>query len=150
MFHYFLFSSYYNIKLSEHDKNISTHTLLKFRIALWSKSKVQTFFVVFLYTAPYKKETMLHTKRKPGGDSISCVYRCVPHRANPLLRPAIQSLALTSKWLLHKWSLLITFKHNYEQIISHQNLKHLQSYYRMTINKLLLDYILNYIVWCTR
>ena len=40
----------------ECDKNISTHTRWKFWIFLWSKSKVRSFFVVFLYTAPYKKK----------------------------------------------------------------------------------------------
>ena len=57
MAHYFLFSSYNNTKLQLSDKNISTHTLLKLKIPSWSKSKVQAFFVIFLYTVPYKKET---------------------------------------------------------------------------------------------
>ena len=68
----FLFSSYHNTKLQQNDKNISTHTLLEFQVFLWSKLKVQAFFVVFLYTTSYKK---------------SCAYGCVPRRANPLPCP---------------------------------------------------------------
>ena len=67
---YFLFSSYHNTKLQLSDKNIiSTHIRLKFVFFLWSKSKVQAFFV-FHYTAPYKnmkKETKRQSK-------IVCVW----------------------------------------------------------------------------
>ena len=39
--------------------------------------KFQRFFVVFLYTAPYK--------RKPSSGAKSCAYRCISCCANPLL-----------------------------------------------------------------
>ena len=52
----FSFSLYHNTKLQLSDKNISTHTRVKFEILLWSQSKIARF-VVFLHTALYKKET---------------------------------------------------------------------------------------------
>ena len=57
MSRYVLFSSYHNTKLRPSDKNIKAHTLLKFQILLLSKSEEKAGFVVFLYTAPYRKET---------------------------------------------------------------------------------------------
>ena len=51
-------NSYHNTKLQLSDKNIWTHTRVKFKIMLWSKSKIRAFFVGFFpHTALYKKET---------------------------------------------------------------------------------------------
>ena len=66
MSHYFLSSLFYTTKLKLRDKNITTHTRLKFQILIWSKSKETAFFVVFLYTVPHRKETK-------GRDRIVCV-----------------------------------------------------------------------------
>ena len=49
------FSSYHNTKLQLSDKNISTHTQVKFKILLWSESKVIAYFVVFPYRAVQKE-----------------------------------------------------------------------------------------------
>ena len=56
-------SSYHNTKLQMRDKNINTHTWVKLKILLWSKSKITACFLqgnlnslVFLYTTQYKKE----------------------------------------------------------------------------------------------
>ena len=48
---------HHNTKLQLSDKNISSHTRVKFEILLWSESKIIMWFVVFLHTAMYKKET---------------------------------------------------------------------------------------------
>ena len=54
----FSFSLYHNTKLQLSDKNISTHTQMKFKILLWSESKIiARFIVVFLHTMLLKKET---------------------------------------------------------------------------------------------
>ena len=53
----FPFSSYHDTKLQLCDKNISKHTRVKFKILLWSKSKKAACFVIFPYSALYKKET---------------------------------------------------------------------------------------------
>ena len=52
----FLFSLYHKTKLQLSDKNISTHTQVKFKILLWSESKIIAYFVVFLHTALYKRK----------------------------------------------------------------------------------------------
>ena len=44
----FLFSSYHNTKLQLNDKNIRAHTQVKFKILLWSESKMIAYFIVFL------------------------------------------------------------------------------------------------------
>ena len=54
--HYFLFSSYHKTKLQPSDKNINTHTRMKFQILPWSKSKVPASFVVYLHTALCKRK----------------------------------------------------------------------------------------------
>ena len=74
MFHNFLFSSCHIIKLQPRDRNISTHILLKFQILSYSKSEVQSLFVVFLLTALYK--------RKPRDVAKSCTRMRIPRRAN--------------------------------------------------------------------
>ena len=74
----FLFTSYHNTKLQLSDKNISTHIQVKFKILLWSESKVIAYFVVFLNTALYKR------KPRSGAKSYAC--KCLPRRANPLFR----------------------------------------------------------------
>ena len=90
---YFLYSSNHITKLLPSDKNIKTHTQLKFQILLWSKSKVTAGFVAFLYTAPYKMETRrwgkivcvkVHTALcKP---SICCLTICVSLQSPYLFR----------------------------------------------------------------
>ena len=76
MFYYFLFSSYHITKLQPSDKNINTHTRVKFQILPYSKSKVLAFFVIFLHT--------VLCKRKPRDFEKSCARTCVQRRANPL------------------------------------------------------------------
>ena len=76
MFHNFLLSSCHIIKLQPSDRNISTHILLKFQILSYSKSEVQSLFVVFLLTALYK--------RKPRDVAELCTRMRVPRRANSL------------------------------------------------------------------
>ena len=70
----FSFSSYQNTKLQVSDKNISTHTWVKFK-SCYEVNQIACF-VVFLHTLLYK--------RKPNGIAKSCAYRCVSRRANPL------------------------------------------------------------------
>ena len=83
---YFLFSSYHNTKLRLSDNNSKTHTWLKFQILLYSKSKVTAGFVVFLHTAPYKKETKERGK-------VMRVY-VLQHRVNPLYSNAIAAAVI--------------------------------------------------------
>ena len=112
----FSYSSYHNTKLQLSDKYISTHTWVKFKILLWSESKIIACFVVFLHTALYKKETneqgkIMHVYQRAGQNHAriptsrakSCTYtneqgkimhvyqRAGQHHArisaNPLLTP---------------------------------------------------------------
>ena len=57
------------------DKNISTHTQVKFKILLWSKTKMTAYFDVFSPYRPVKKESK---------DLGKTMYKCVPHPANSL------------------------------------------------------------------
>ena len=49
----FSFSSYRNTKIQLRDKNISTHTWMKFKILWWSKSKITACLFVCLFFFPY-------------------------------------------------------------------------------------------------
>ena len=61
------------------DKNISTHTYVKFKILFWSKSKVTVCLVVFSHIALYKKETnergkIMHVKVRTPSYKPSIVH----------------------------------------------------------------------------
>ena len=76
MFHYFLFSSYHITKLQPSDKNINTHTQMKFQILPWNKSKVLAFFVIFsIPRCATGNQGILQNRAR---------VKCVPRRANPL------------------------------------------------------------------
>ena len=69
---------------------ILVHTSqVKFKILLWSEPKIIACFAVFLHTAL--------CKRKPRSGAKSCVYKCVPRRANPLFLPK-EALTIYLGW----------------------------------------------------
>ena len=102
MFHYFLFTSYHINELQPSDKNISTHTQMKFQSLPWSKSKVEVLFVVFLHTALYK--------RKPRAVAISCTHKCVPRCANAQLGQVKSKGKLKTRRLIG-WSRTFCLSH---------------------------------------
>ena len=88
MSRYFLFSSYHNS-----DKNISTHTLGgNFKSFCEVNQNSSVFFFFMFFSIPR------HIKRKPSGGGKSCVYKCVPRRANISKRPTHNVRAEGRAW----------------------------------------------------